>query len=110
MFTPEEQAFVDYWATHRDAQKKTLRQFLLGIPVALLFVIPIILNLFAGWNKQADMLLNTSEFNPGVLLIALLIIVTFIAIFSRRFRWDQNEQRYRELLARQEREKKSEKR
>ena len=109
MLTPEEQAFIEYWASNREAEKKTLRQFLLGIPLALLFVIPIVLNLFAGWNRQAGMLLHTSEFNPGVLLLALLLIVVFIAIFSRRFRWEQNEQRYRELLARKDRENNLEK-
>ncbi len=109
MITQEEKTFIEYWETHRDAEKKTMRQFLLGIPLALVFVVPILLNIFAGWNKQAAMLLNTSEFNPGVLLVALILIVVFIAIFSRRFRWDQNEQRYRELLARRDRENNSEK-
>ena len=52
---------------------------------------------------------NTSDFNPGVLLVALLIIVGFIAIFSRRFRWDQQEQRYIEILAREARTREDEK-
>ena len=32
-----------------------------------------------------------------------VLIVVFIAIFSRKFKWDQYEQRYIELLARKER-------
>ncbi|MCW3116487.1 MAG: hypothetical protein JWM28_569, partial [Chitinophagaceae bacterium] len=39
-----------------------------------------------------------------VLLIALVLIVVFISIFTVRHRWDINEQRYRELLAKQEKE------
>jgi hypothetical protein len=99
MLTEEEEAFIEYWKANRERQKKTYRQFLLGIPVALLFVIPILVNFFSGWYKRATMMAHTSSFNPGVLFIALLLITVFIAIFSRRFRWDQNEQRYTELLA-----------
>ena len=52
---------------------------------------------------------NGSDFNPGVLLLALLLIVVFIAIFSRKFKWDQYEQRYMELLARKKKQKENEK-
>ena len=87
-----------YWENNREKQRKTYRQFLLGIPIALLFVLPIAVNFFAGWYKRADMVRGGQEFNPGVLLAALLIITGFIAIFSRRFRWDQNEQHYKETV------------
>jgi membrane protein YdbS with pleckstrin-like domain len=100
MLNTEDEAFIIYWKNNRDKQKRTFRQFLLGIPVALLFVIPIFLNFFSGWYKRAAMMSHTDSFNPGVLLLALILIVVFIAIFSRRFRWEQCEQRYQELLAR----------
>jgi hypothetical protein len=109
MLTEEEEAFIKYWKVNRDKQKRTFRQFLLGIPLALLFVIPISLNFFSGWHKRAKMMSNTSDFNPGVLLLALVLIVVFIAIFSRKFKWEQYEQRYIELLARKEKQSKSEK-
>jgi hypothetical protein len=99
MLTEEEEGFIEYWKTNRDKQKRTFRQFLLGIPLALLFVIPIALNFFSGWYKRAVMVRGTADFNPGVLLLALVIIVVFIAIFSRKFKWEQYEQRYIELLS-----------
>ena len=80
MLSEEEEAFITYWRANRDKQKRTFRQFLLGIPLALLFVIPIILNFFSGWYKRAKMMSNTADFNPGVLLLALILIVVFIAI------------------------------
>jgi H+/gluconate symporter-like permease len=104
MLTEEEQAFINYWKLNREKQKRTFRQFLVGIPVALLFVVPIAINFFSGWYKRASMVSSTSDFNPGVLILALILIVVFIAIFSRKFKWDQYEQRYRELLARKKRE------
>jgi uncharacterized membrane protein len=99
MLTEEEKAFLIYWERNRDRQKKIVRQFLLGIPVGLLFVIPIVLALLSGWDKRAVMEANSTDFNPGVLLVALLLIVGFIAIFSRRYTWEQHEQKYRELMA-----------
>jgi H+/gluconate symporter-like permease len=104
MLTEEEEAFIEYWKANRERQKKTFRQFLLGIPIALLFVIPIAVNFFSGWDKRVAMMVHTNSFNPGVLLLALLLITVFIAIFSRKFRWDQNEQRYMELLAKKEKQ------
>jgi sterol desaturase/sphingolipid hydroxylase (fatty acid hydroxylase superfamily) len=101
MLTPEEKVFIQYWEQNRTRQKKIFRQFLIGIPIGLLFAIPIVINFSAGWDKRADMEANSNHFNPMVLLIALLLIVAFTAIFYRQHRWDQYEQRYLELLARQ---------
>jgi hypothetical protein len=109
MLNKEEEAFINYWKANRDKQKRIFRQFLMGIPLALLFVIPIGINFFSGWYKRAAMVSNSPDFNPGVLLLALILIVVFIAVFSRKFKWDQREQRYRELLAREEKQKESEK-
>jgi uncharacterized membrane protein len=109
MLSDQEEAFLAYWAANRDKQKRTFRQFLLGIPLALLFVIPITMNFFSGWYKRATMMRGTQDFNPGVLLLALILIVVFIAIFSRKFKWEQNEQRYTELLAKKEKLEKTEK-
>lgn len=101
MLTEEEKKFIDYWEKNRDRQKKTVRQFLLGIPAGLLLAIPILLNFLSGWYKRAGMMTNTSDFNPGVLLVGLLLIIGFMAIFTRQHRWDRNEQFYKELKARE---------
>ena len=108
MLTDDEKNFVVYWKENRDIEKKTFKQWLVGLPLGLLFGIPIILNLFSGWYKRATMDLNSRlsnhEFNPMVLIIAFLLIVSFVAIFSKRHKWEMHEQKYRELLAKQEKE------
>jgi hypothetical protein len=109
MLTEEEENFILYWRANREKQKRSFRQFLLGIPLALLFVVPISLNFISGWYKRAKMMANTSDFSPGVLLFALLLIVGFVAVFSRKFKWDQYEQRYIELLAKKEGQDRNEK-
>jgi hypothetical protein len=103
MLSKEENDFIRFWEANRLRRKKTVRQFLLGIPAGLLIVIPIVVNLLSGWYKRANMEANSPDFNPAVLLVALLLIVGFTAIFWQRHQWDQYEQRYRELLARRDR-------
>ena len=103
MLTKEENDFIRYWEANRLRRKKTVRQFLLGIPAGLLIVVPIVVSLVSGWYKRANMEANSGDFNPSVLLVALLLIVGFTAIFWQRHKWDQYEQRYRELLAKRDR-------
>jgi hypothetical protein len=104
MLTQQEKDFIQYWAANRLRRKKVVTQFLVGIPIGLAFTIPIVINFVSGWYKRAQMEANNQDFNPGVLLVALLLIVGFTAIFYQRHQWDQYEQRYRELLARETRE------
>jgi hypothetical protein len=104
MLTQREKDFIRYWEANRLRRKKVVRQFLVGIPVGLLFVIPIVINFSSGWYRRADMEANSPDFNPMVLFVALLLIVGFTAIFYQRHQWDQYEQRYQELRARLQKE------
>jgi hypothetical protein len=102
MLTKREKDFIVYWEHNRKRQKKLFRQFLVGIPLGLLFAIPILINFVSGWHKRADMLVsNPYDFNPLLLIIALLLIVGFVAIFSKHHQWEMREQRYQELIAKQ---------
>lgn len=100
MLTEKEKAFLVYWAANRDKQKKLLYQLGFGLPFGLLLGAVILTNFFSGWYKRAEMIAN-SQFNPVVLYVAVLIIAVFVAVFSRKFQWDQQELRYRELLHKQ---------
>jgi hypothetical protein len=104
MLSKEENDFILYWERNRLRQKKLFRQFLVGIPIGLLFVIPTVISFTSGWYKRADMEANSADFNPMVLFVALLLIVGFTAIFYQRWKWDQYEQRYRELIAKRDRD------
>ncbi|HYC29428.1 MAG TPA: hypothetical protein VEB42_11435, partial [Chitinophagaceae bacterium] len=50
---------------------------------------------------RADMEANT-QMNPVVLLLAMLLIIVFIAIFSRKHKWEMKEQQYREFIAKRD--------
>jgi hypothetical protein len=100
MLTQQEKDFVRYWEQNRLRRKRVFRQFLVGIPIGLLFAVPIAISLKSGWDKRAALEANSPDFNPLVLLLALLLIIAFTAIFYQQHKWDQYEQRYRELLNR----------
>lgn len=110
MLSEREKRFVEYWAANREKEKKTFRQLLIGLPIGLLFALPIIINLMSGWYKRADMWArgHTDDSTITVLVVAVLLILVFVAIFARRHRWEMNEQNFRELIEREEREKPAE--
>lgn len=100
MLTEEEKKFITWWEANRDKEKLVFRQWLIGLPIGMLFGIAIVINFSSGWNKQATYIASTS-FNPIVLIIAILIISTFVAIFSKKHKWEMNEQRYKEFKAKE---------
>lgn len=100
MLTREEEDFVSFWEKNRDRKKKVIFQLTLGLPLSLVLVLAIFVNFFSGWYKRANMIFRADPSIFPVLLLASLLIVVFVTIFSVRHKWDINEMRYRELLAR----------
>lgn len=101
MLTQREEKFISWWQQNRDKQKKGMRQLLIGLPMGLLLGGGILLSLGTGWYKRANMVAN-SQFNPNVLTIAILAIAVFMAVFYKKYKWDQYEQQYRELMAKKQ--------
>ncbi len=105
LYTEDEKKFIDYWEKNRAYQATLQYQLLFGLPIGLLFSLPIVINFLLGkfWYKRADAV-GLSQFNPFVLVFAILLISIFIAIVNRKFRWEKLEQQYLELLARKKEE------
>ena len=98
MLTANEEHFIDYWKNNRDKEKKLFRQLVFGLPLGLLIGVGIMISLVTDkWYKRADMIANT-QMNPTVLIVAILSIAVFTGLFYKKFKWDQNEQLYKELL------------
>ncbi|MEO5562971.1 MAG: hypothetical protein ABIR18_06035 [Chitinophagaceae bacterium] len=104
MLTPDEEKFVEYWEANRLSRKKVLKQLYVGLPFASLLVIAIVINFFSGWYKRADMQIRSDSSLILVIVIAGILIVVFTTVFSVRHKWDMNEQFYKELLARKEKQ------
>ena len=102
MLTHDEKKFIDYWEHSRLAKGKAFKAAFRWPSPGCFPGVAIFINFFSGWDKRAQMIINTDPSIIIVLLIGALLIVVFIVIFSARHRWDQNEQRYRELMARRD--------
>jgi len=102
--TEDENKFLAWWEINRDKQKKLVRQWFVGLPIGLIFVIPIIINLSSGWYKRAEMEANSQQTSPIVLLVAMIVIISFLAVFYKRHQWDMDDQRYKELKAKEKQE------
>ncbi|WP_223710850.1 hypothetical protein [Niabella beijingensis] len=102
MYTKEEEAFIKYWEANRLRKKRSLKNFLISTPLGILLMVGIFINFFSGWYKKAAMQANADPSLFLILLIAGIIIVAFIGIFSSYHKWDINENHYKALLARKD--------
>jgi hypothetical protein len=106
ILTPEEEKFIEYWEHNRLKKRKITKQLSIGLPIGVLLVIGIFASVFARWDKHADVQMQQEmQYTAGptlilVFIIAALLIVAFFVIFSARHSWDLNEQRYKELSSR----------
>ena len=98
----DEKKFLEYWEGNRMREKRLTTQLMYGLPMGILFAVPIIVNFLLGrfWYKRADAV-GMSQFNPTVLIVAVLLITVFIALINRRFRWEKLEQQYLEIKSRE---------
>jgi membrane protein YdbS with pleckstrin-like domain len=102
MLTKEEKGFITYWEQNRLRKKRLLWQLAAGLPMGVFLAAAIFLNFFSGWHRRAEMKLLANSSGSLVILLALILIVVFIVVFSSRHRWEMNEQRYKELIARKD--------
>lgn len=99
MVTHQEQLFINYWEANRDKQKRAFYQLVWGLPVGLVFALPVILSvLFHDWYKS---MVFISPSQITLILITVLGIAVFFALFKMQFKWEENEQRYKELKFKQ---------
>ncbi|MFZ9686982.1 MAG: hypothetical protein ACO3AW_03335 [Chitinophagaceae bacterium] len=99
-YSEEEIKFMAYWEQNRLKQKRFLTQLTYGLPIGVIFAIPILVNFLLGrfWYKRADAV-GLSQFNPTILIVAVILIAVFVAILNRRFKWEKFEHEYQRLLA-----------
>lgn len=100
ILTEEENRFLAYWEHNRSRKKRWIWQLAAGLPLAVAMVLGILLNIFSGWFKGAASFLRVHSSSLLVILIAMVLIVIFMVVFTSRHQWEMNEQRYRELLTR----------
>jgi integral membrane sensor domain MASE1 len=104
MLTKTEEDYIIYWQQQRDTYKQSFVQFVKGMSIGLGISTAIIILIITGWYQRANMVAN-SKMSTIVFVIALLLIIVFMAWLYRNFQWENKEQQYLELLAKRDRNK-----
>jgi len=103
MLSEDEKKFIAYWSANREREKRLPRQLMAGLPAGLSLGIAILVCFFTGWYQRAMMEAST-EMSPFVLILAIILIAVSFGVFYKKQKWEQNEQAYKELLARKKKE------
>lgn len=100
MITDKDRQFIVYWEAERDKLNTVKAKLLNGLPMAVLFSLPVLLLLFVIQLYFPDWYTKISNTTPGTfvsIIIALFISILFFAYFRMHYKWEMNEQHYREL-------------
>ena len=106
MLTPDEKSFIAYWEAKRVKKKKSIWQYSVGLPMGVMIILALFVNIVFGWHKRASMVIRSNGSIIIVVLIAAVAIVIFMSVFASKHQWDQQEQRYQELLEKEKAENK----
>ncbi len=102
MLTKDELLFIEYWEKNREKKKHFLTQLLYGLPRGLMFALPVLVALiFHNWYKS---MVYISGSQVIVVTICVLGIAVFFAVFREKFTWENNEQQYKELKFREQKD------
>jgi hypothetical protein len=100
MLTEKQKNFIIHWENVREKESTISRKILGGLPMAMLFGLPIILSVVAVYLFFPDWYMKISGTTSGsfiVIVIAVMIAILFFSYFRMHFKWEMNEQLYIEL-------------
>ncbi len=89
-----------YWESEREKQGSIKGKIVNGLPMAVLFSLPIILFIFAVYIFFPDWYTKISNTSSGTfisIIIAVFLCILFFSYFRMYYKWEMNEQLYREL-------------
>lgn len=107
MISEKEFAFLRYWESVREGESGISSKIMRGLPMALLFSAPIILFILVVKIFLPEWYMKISQTSPGMFLtavIAMLLVVLFYAFFRMQYKWEMNEQLYKELKSKEHKE------
>lgn len=100
MITEKERQFIHYWEQAREQRKGFANRVFSGLPMAFLFFMPILLSLLTIYFFFPDWFTKISNVPTNVyftVFVAILICCIFFSYFRMQYKWEMNEQLYKEL-------------
>jgi uncharacterized membrane protein len=104
MISEKEKEFLLYWEQNRENENTFISKLMRGFPMALLFGLPIILSVIIVRLFIPAWFMKISQTSPGMfvtVIIAMLIIIFFYSFFRMQYKWEMNEQLYKELKSKE---------
>ena len=104
MITEKDKAFLRYWEQNRDFENTFKRKLSGGLPMAILFGLPIILLIVVIRIFLPDWYMKISSTSSGMFftaVVAMIVVVLFYAYFRMQYKWEMNEQLYKEIKSKQ---------
>lgn len=104
MLNEEELAFINYWEEARERESSVSQKIKRGLPMALVFGLPIPFSIIAvywlspDWYTRVSKSVSTVAFT---IVIAVIISIFFFSFMRMHLKWEMNEQQYLELKKRQ---------
>ena len=93
MLTKKETDFLCYWEQERVRESRFLSKLSRGLPMAMLFGLPVILSLIAVYLLSPDWYAKISNSASGAfetLMLAVILIILFYSYFRMHFKWEMN--------------------
>jgi preprotein translocase subunit SecY len=100
MLSEKDKDFIIYWEKEKDSRNTFSAKLIQGLPMAALFCAPILLFIAAVYLFFPEWYTKISSRLPGsitTIVIAVIICMLFFSYFRMQFKWESNEQLYREL-------------
>lgn len=104
MISEKDIAFLRYWERTRDIENTFLSKLTRGLPMAILFGLPIILLIVVVRIFFPDWYMKISGTSPGMFasaVIAMIGVVLFYSFFRMQHKWEMNDQLYKELKSKE---------
>ena len=104
MISEKDRTFLRYWEKNREIENTFKRKLSGGLPMALLFGLPIILFIVVIRIFLPDWYMKISATSSGMFftaVIAMIGVVLFYAYFRMQYKWEMNEQLYHELKSKE---------
>ncbi len=100
MLSEKEKDFIIYWEKEKEGRSTFPAKLIQGLPMAALFSVPILLFITAVYLFFPEWYTRISSRLPGsitTIVIAVIICILFFSYFRMQYKWEMNEQLYREL-------------
>jgi hypothetical protein len=104
MITAKEREFMHYWEQCREKENTFLSKLARGLPMAIIFGMPVILSVIVVKLFFPDWYTKISATTPGMFIsamVAVVGIIIFYAYFRMQYKWEMNQQLYEELKAKE---------